>query len=245
MSSTSNVNRNETEDRLAALRTFILERWHLFAGNPAQYPWPWESARWHELVFCLLFRLGEPELQPAMARTMTTILATLDLLRAERLAGLVDEKGEIDLDHVDVALMTQLLQRAGLDHSKTVTVITTLCQTALGLQRRYDGRVQGYLRHYGQLMLDAIPQDFAYSQAGVQDIRHAFTHWLQNVANLPVPISEPSVTRFCQANRVTSDELVRVADELDVNVAFLDDLVAHDWVPEASEIAADRVENPQ
>jgi hypothetical protein len=222
-----------------ALRAFILERWRAFENAPARHPWPWETARWHELVFCLLFRLAEPHVQPGMARTLTAMMASLDMLRVECLAGRIGESGEVDLAHPDLALMLQLLQRAGLDGSKATAVVVTLCQTALGLEKRYRGKVQGYLRCYGQQMLAAVSRDFAYTQIDDNDARHAFTHWLQNTLNLPLAVSEPCVESFCRARGVSVEQLMAVADALDVNVALLDDMIA-DYIAAGHEGASDQ-----
>jgi hypothetical protein len=93
--------------------------------------------------------------------------------------------------------------------------------------RCYDGKVQRYLRHYGQQMLDALSHDFSYSQIAKEDVRHAFTHWLQNVLNMPVAVSEPAIAKFCERRGIRAEELLKVADELDINVALLDDMIAN------------------
>ena len=214
------------DDKMDSLRAFILDRWQRFDHAPQQYQWLWETERWHELVFCLLFRLGEPELPPSRARSLTGILASLDMLSINDLAGHVDDRGEVDFTHPDLILMMQILQRTGMDTIKAQAIVTTICQTALGLLRHYDGKVQRYLRHYGQQMLDALSQYFSYIQIAKEDMQHAFTHWLQNVLNMPVAVSEPAIAKFCETRGISAEELLQVADELNINVALLDDMIA-------------------
>ena len=212
---------NKTED----LRTYILDHWQLFQGSLEQHHWLWETSRWHELVFCLLLRLGQPELEIGLARSLVNMLAALEMLRVETLAGLALADEGPNFTQPDLILMVRLLERAGLNPEKARVAVTTLCQAALGLQQQHGGKVQRYLRHYGQHMLDELGEHFFLSQMRNEDVRYAFTHWLQNVLNMPLPISDPAVGEFCKEQGVTVDELVQAADELDLNLALLDDLI--------------------
>lgn len=223
----SNLIRQEAgETARDRLRDNILARWQWLERSPNAYPWPWESSRWHELVFCILYRLATPELPPETARTLTLALADLGLLDVNCLAAQLNEDGEVDPAHPDAALMLQLLQRAGLPAAKGSAILTTLGQVAAGFEQRYHGKVQRYLRHYGHAFLDGLHQDFSFSKIGEEDMRQIFTHWLQNVLNLPLPVSEPAVAQFCAAHGASVADLLQIADELDLNVALLDDLIA-------------------
>lgn len=221
------------KERMANLQSFVLEHWQVFEASPEQYQWPWEIARWHELVFCLLLRLGQPELDADMARSLTNMLADLDMLRIETLAGLAPEGEEPDFTHPDLALMLRLLERSGLHPARARAAVTTICQAALGLQKRHGGKVQRYLRRYGQQMLDELGEHFSFSSMSEEDTRYAFTHWLQNVLNIPLALSEPAVEKLCKKLGVTVDDLVEVADGLDLNLALLDDMVASSIEEEA------------
>lgn len=208
------------------LRALILEYWQAFQGTLNQYQWPWETARWHELAFCLLMRSGQPELSAGTARRLTSTLAELNLLQIEMLSRLTPDGGEPDLSHPDLDLMLRLLQRSGLNEAKATATVTTICQAAHSLQQYHGGKVQHYLRQYGQQMLDELGEHFVFSSISQEDARYAFTHWLQNVLNLPLPISNPAVEAFCHEQGVTVPNLVRVADELDLNLALLDDMLS-------------------
>jgi hypothetical protein len=59
-----------------------------------------------------------------------------------------------------------------------------------------------------------------------EDTRHAFAHWLQNVLNMPVVLSHPSVKALCEKFGIGIEELVDIADRNDVNLALVDDWAA-------------------
>jgi hypothetical protein len=214
------------QEKMDFLRSLVLENWQVFEGPLEQYQWPWENARWHEMVFCLLLRLGQPELEADMARSLVNMLADLDMLRIETLAGLALDGEEPDFAHPDLVLMLHLIERSGLDPAKAIAAVTTICQAALGLQKQHGGKVQRYLRHYGQRILDELDKHFSFTNMSDEDARYAFTHWLQNVLNMPLVLSEPAVEQLCKKLGVTVDDLVGVADSLDLNLALLDDMIA-------------------
>ena len=66
------------EEKLSDLRSLILSRWALSEAFGGQVPWTREVARWHELVFCILDRLGQPELDEGMARSLWTSPGSTD-----------------------------------------------------------------------------------------------------------------------------------------------------------------------
>lgn len=214
-----------TQDKIDDLKSFIFDRWQVFQQSLDQYQWSWETARWHELIFCLMTRLGEPDLNVGTARTLVILLAGLDLLRVDFLAKLISERKELDTADPDSAFLLQLLERSGLSAERAKSVLTAICQTALGLQTHYNGKIQLYLRHYGNQMLDELGDTFRYSDISGESTRHAFTHWLQNVLNMPLALSEPAVTKFIMERGTSLEELVRVADDLDLNLALLDDMI--------------------
>lgn len=216
---------NDQEKR-DLLRSFVIEQFRAFAAPLDQYQWAWESARWHELVFCLLLRLGQPQIEADIARRLTSTLENLDLLRIEGLVALAGDGGSPDFDHPDLMLMLRVLERFGFTGAQASVAVTTICEAALALQDRHDGKVQRYLRYYGEQMLDELAKHFSFSRMPDEDARHAFTHWLQNVLNMPVKLAEPPVKQLCQQFQVTLDDLVAIADELDLNLALVDDMLA-------------------
>jgi len=122
--------------------------------------------------------------------------------------------------------MRQLLERVGAKPDTAQAIIATLCQAAVGLDQHFNSRIQQYLRQYGKEMLDEIAQCFSFTEMSDNDVRYAFTHWLQNAVAMPLPFSNPDAEHFCQQRKITADQLAKVADNLDITLALVDDLLA-------------------
>lgn len=200
-----------------------------FAEQTSEYRWPWEKARWHELVFCLLARIADSPEGSAIARETTHIFVDLDLLEIEPLAKLASNKDGLDYSALEPAVMLQILERQGYNADQAKAAVTTICEAAHAVQAQFDGHVQRYLRQYGNRMLDEIGQHFKFSNMKQEDVRYAFTHWLQNVLDMPLPLFSKNVNALCRKLDIEVADLVRVADHNDVNVALVDDW-ASDYV---------------
>jgi hypothetical protein len=214
------------EEKQQRVRVFVLEQWPAFAASLSQYQWPLETERWHELAFCLLHKVGQPRLEARSARALVDILSRMDLLRVQELAGWMTDAGELTHSEPDAVLAVRVLERGGLPEKAARAALTSICQAAAALQKQYGGKVQRYLRHYGEVMLQELPQHFAFTHLSPDDAALVFTHWLQNVANMPLPLKEPPMERLCEEFGVSLEELIEAADEDDVNLALLDDMVA-------------------
>lgn len=208
------------------LTEFIVSEFTRFALTLGRYQWPWESARWHELVFCLMARVDDSPQALEIARETTSIFSDLDLLVVESLAKITPSKGEPKLDEPQLGLMLKILERQGYSEEEAKTIVISICQAARSLQDAYDGKIQKYLRQYGEKMLAELPQHFSFSRLSAADTRYAFTHWLQNVVNMPVLLSEPMVDTLCREFEVTVDELAAIADRNNINAALIDDWAA-------------------
>jgi len=218
------------DEKWQRVRAFVLERWEAFSLAPEQYQWPLETERWHELAFCLLYRIGQPLLPAQDARRIVETLAELDLLQVQTLASWMGTGGELDQDQPDAQWVLGLLGYYGLPLEQATVALTTWCQAAYALQQGFGGKVQRYLREYGQQMVDDMQQRFRFTQLDDADARHAFTHWLQNVLNMPLALMEPAVEQLCEALELTPEEWIALADELDLNLALLDDMAASSTV---------------
>ena len=130
------------------------------------------------------------------------------------------------LDEPQLEIMLKILARQGYAEEEARTIVITICQAARSLQDAYDGKIQKYLRWYGEKMLAELPQHFSFSRLSAEDARYAFTHWLQNVVNMPVLLSEPMVDALCREFDVTVDDLAAIADQNNINTAFIDDWAA-------------------
>lgn len=195
------------------------------AVDYSQYQWPRESARWHELVFCLLHELAGEAISTEAVRQATRVLVTLHLLDLDSLVAVEDDGVAATSDDPDVELMSLVLRRFGFSDEGAFAAVKTVREAAASVWNSHSGRLQRYLRHYGELMLSEIGQHFAFTDLSEDSRRRAFSHWLQNVLDMPISVSTTSVLQFCERLDITLDELVGAADVQDINLAIVDDLI--------------------
>jgi len=191
-------------------------------------PQPFESEndRWLELVVALLMKAGTvPEEQ---ARATTNILSALDLLRVSDCASLTPED-----EHV--ALIEEILRDNGFADKDASTGRQVIIEVAKAVQQQWDGKLQQYLRAWGERLLDELPATFHIKALSEEAVRYAFTYWLQSVLGLPILLPHPVVRDYAQAHRTTLDDLVVAADSLNLNVALLDELVALETASQSEE----------
>lgn len=222
-----------SREKIAAL---LEEQYPRFDAVLGQYAWPHEEKRWHELVFCMLVAEGQETFEPPrhrrIAREAVDTLVRLDLLDVVDLAGLTGAQRETDeLDSLTL-LRRGVLERLGYPAPTVDRVLIALAETAHVLQHAFDGKIQKYLRRAGERMLREMSEIFPMSTLGEARKRYVFTHWLQNVANLPLALHNPSMLLICENLGVTPEDLCEIADEADLNVALLDDM-AVDFVERA------------
>jgi len=116
------------------------------------------------------------------------------------------------------------LTEAGFSRPAAERAVITISEAALAFQTRYGGKVQRYLRSYGEIMLKDLDSIFQFSRLGRDEMRRAFIYWLQNALNMPLSFSDQALVQFCEANHITPDELSAAADDLNLNQAVVDDL---------------------
>ncbi|MDX6749385.1 hypothetical protein SH611_06165 [Geminicoccaceae bacterium 1502E] len=188
-----------------------------------QHQWPEESLRWTELAFALATRIS-PRPEAEIRRTVEE-MDLLGLLEVETLAGLAGPEGGVDFAAGGARRMEEHLLENGLASGEARALILALHELAVALRERFEGRIQLYLRRYGERMLDELAQNFRFSRLSPEQARSAFSYWLQNVLGMPVPLRTPAVQAFCGRLGVTEEELVAAADRLDLNLALADDMI--------------------
>lgn len=197
--------------------------------------WPWETKRWHELVFCLLTTIAEPEILPETAREVTRALSEWRLLEVDVLGSLNPAKNEQDASNPILVTILTILQQSGFDAEKARMAVTAICEAAASLNQKYEGKVQKYFRKYGAVMLDELTQNFSFTQLSNEDVRKAVSIWLQNTLNMPVPALNPITERVCQRLGLEYKMLVEASDNLNINVALLDEALRAYWEDELGE----------
>lgn len=180
-----------------------------------EYAWASERDRWAELVFCLLSRLREEELEAT--RAAVDLLNLLGLLRVEVLAGLSGE---------DASILQRVLRSHGFSPAQASRAAEVLAAVAARTQQEYDGKLQRVLRKHGELLRRELSAAFTACGLEQTELDHAVSQWLQNAVNLPISLENDAVKAFCKSQRVRLDQLLEAADALDVNVALVDDLLA-------------------
>ena len=186
----------------------------------AGLPWLSEHDRWTELVFCLL-----DECTAQGSDVVRALVATLDYLgltRAAVLSGLGDGQGERR------AVVEYVLAAHGFTPQETGQAVDLLAELGKAVQVKHGGKMQRYLRTQGIKMRDELVALLGAAPLPEEQLRFAVTHWLQNALNLPVPLEHPRVLEFLARNKVSLDQLVDAAEALDLNLAYVDDLLAAD-----------------
>lgn len=209
-------------------QTLVIQLYRSYASEISKHLWPWETARWYELVFCILTTVGEPHVLAGTARSVTGTLSKFGLLEMEALTKL-----DPDDIHADPLLVTidTLLQQVGFTKEMSKSALTAICEAASSIYKKYDGKVQNYLRKYGDFMLNQIDKDFEFSN--FEDAPRALAIWLQNTLNMPVPASNPLADQACKSLGVTYEALVEAANQQNINVALLDDALRAYWEKKA------------
>ena len=186
------------------------------------HQWPSEHARWVELAFALVSKISEkPE---AEVREAVEDLDELRLLETEKLAAVVDEDG-LDMEHTDARRILESLTESDFSEEGAKNSLRAIAEAASSLEVHHGGKIQRYLRHYGQLMLEELPRHFTFSQMGDADVKEAFTYWLQNVLDMPVSLESEEVKTFCRNLEIDIRQLEEEADRQEINLALLDDMI--------------------
>jgi hypothetical protein len=188
----------------------------------AGHPWLYEFDRWQELVFALLTRITQ--LEEGEVREITEELADLDLIDVTALAKIPAITPDTRVKSDRARHILDLLLEHGFNEEEALRGLKTLREAAIALKSHFDGKIQRYLRHYGELMLKEMPDWFKFSQIDDANARSAFTYWLQNVTSMPLSLADENLRSYCEQHELDPEQLFAAADELDINLAFIDDL---------------------
>ncbi len=187
------------------------------------HPWLWEHNRWKELVFCILSQTVDGDQE--RLRGLTDHLDILGLIQIESLATLV-EKGQLNFDDNPQAdELLDFLMENGFEKTAAEKSVVSLAEVAYGIHKNFDGKVQHYLRRYGELLLKDLPNQFNFSQLDSSQVRQVFIFWMQNVLTLPLSLEDETMKIFAARYCVEPADLIKEADEMGLNLSLLDDLI--------------------
>ena len=195
------------------------------AALSINHPWVWEGERWQELAFALLAQVSD--LPEDEVRALAEQMQDLDLLDVPALAALCRGRPSADLKALLARRVVEILEEGGFSSEQATRGLEAICEAALGFEEHFGGKVQDYLRRYGDLMLQELGRFFEFSALNDSEAQTAFTYWLQNVLSMPISLLDADMRAFCEQHGLQPEELIAAADELDLNLALLDDLVQH------------------
>jgi hypothetical protein len=184
------------------------------ADDLPQHAWAYEQDRWAELVHSLLDRSRGHGAE--QTRHAVEVLHSLGLIDISRIAGASKE---------DRTLISNVLANTGYTRKESELGTRTLISAAKALNDACGGKVQRILRKHGERMRDELLSTLAAVPLDKGQLRSAVTYWIQNTMSIPISLESDAVKKFCKANKITMTQLVASADELDANVALVDDLL--------------------
>ncbi len=207
----------EGEAKEAQVTELLVDLFDRYHDTFMEHQWPREVQRWHELVYCL-FSAVENKFGPdTRSASGVRVLMELGLLDIPLLAK-AEAKTRQQLSIV--------LERVGFPGEQAGQLVTALCDLAKRLQEKYQGRVQLLLRTYGTDMAAQVRQALPLERTlGQENASLVVTHWLQNVLNLPILVPSPGLKALLAETGATPEEVLAAADELNVNVALVDELL--------------------
>lgn len=201
------------------LRKIINQYANLFV----YHQWPSERERWIELIFALTTSISDKS--EFKVRDIIKKLDNLGLLSATELSQIPKTNDGIDFDFPHVKRIVEFLSESGFTEKESKSSALVMYEAAKSLKEHYDGKIQKYLRSYGERMLEELYQNFSFSSINEDDVKYAFTYWLQNVLNMPLSLKTKNMEKFCKKLQITDKELLKSADDAGVNFAWLDDVI--------------------
>lgn len=193
------------------------------AAHLGVYTWASESSRWNALVSIVISHVCD--LPDEDLRDITKYLSDLNHLDISQLAQIRITGDSIDRSDEQATKIIDIFRRMGVSEPHALRILLLLCQIASGLNsERFGGKVQRYFRSYGETILNDIHNLFSLNGSD-NEMRRIFVLWLQKVLNMPVLIQDAVVTEFCEKHGISVDDLLEAADNINLNVAIVDDLL--------------------
>jgi hypothetical protein len=200
-----------------SLREQLADAFQAHRDDLPQYGWPSEVDRWMELLVCIIHQT-RPNGAIQDVREVLEIWRKLELISPPRLVAVAPGNEE------EVVMLFTLKQQ-GFSADEAKLAVGAAVKTAQAVNVHYNGKVQHSLRTHATMLRDELVQAFEDTGLPEQRIRYAVTHWLQNTINAPISLEHESVLAFCRDNGIDMHALREAADELDINLSQLDDLL--------------------
>lgn len=175
-----------------------------------EHRWFDERERWRELVYAILSH--------STSRDGGSVREACNDLEDR---GLLDSPSLLSNGAAKAAVKARLVE-SGLTEQEIDTGLRPLETIASFLDQHHSGKLQLYLRRSLERLADELGTDVSLTDDAS---RTAIRFWLQNILAAPLSLRLPQAISWCETRETNWDELVAAADEADVNVALLDDLV--------------------
>jgi len=211
--------KSDTPELEYELRKLIIKYSNFFM----YHQWPSEHERWTELIFALVSRITNKS--ESEVREVIEKCNDLDLMGIEELSKIPEQKKSIDLDSTHAKRIFEQFAESGFTQIESQRSILAMHDAAKSLNELHGGKIQKYLRNYGQTMIDELSQNFSFSDMDEDDIRLSFTYWMQNTLNMPINLRTKNTDKFCGKLKITEEDLLKGADNADINIALLDDMI--------------------
>ncbi|NJM99965.1 MAG: hypothetical protein HC800_25015 [Phormidesmis sp. RL_2_1] len=211
------IEQEKLPDRVM-LRATLSNLFQEYQPSFTSFQWPLENMRWNELVFCILEEYSSAPLAEVAARAMSE----LDLLDVEKLAQLDEHKLTPTINRAQLIL--GILREAGFEEKSAKCALTSIVEVAKAVQTKFDGKVQSLLRSQGEYLIQKSTDSLGFSTLDNKSAQQVVTRWLQNILNLPVCLNSKSTQVFCTEMAVSVSDLIATADDLDINLALVDEL---------------------
>ena len=115
----------------------VVQLYRDYAFGISKNLWPWEKARWYELVFCILTTIGEPQVLAGTARRLTNTMSELELLDLGELAKLNPPDDAVEAVKSKLVTIDTLLQQVGFTPEKSRSAVTAICEAASSIQEKF------------------------------------------------------------------------------------------------------------
>jgi hypothetical protein len=208
----------EREPTMAmSLKEKLAEAFRAYGDALPQYGWPSEVDRWMELLVCVIHQTRSAS-RIEDVREVLEIWQKLDLIAPQRLVAVAPGSEQ------EVVLLF-ILKQEGFNPDEAKRAVEAAVKTAEAVNVHYNGKIQHCLRAHATMLRDELVQAFENTGLPEGKMRYAVTHWLQNTTNAPISLEHESVLAFCRDNGIDMGALREAADELDINLSQLDDLL--------------------
>ena len=195
----------------------LLEAYQAHGASLPEYGWPSETDRWMELLVCVLHQVRR-EGPITEVREALLLWRELGLISPAALASLAQE------EEYEIALRIAL-RRRGFSAEEAQEGVAVARELAAAVLARYDGKIQLFLRRHAEAALEELADALGGAGVPADTLRFALTHWLQNATNAPLSLGHESVEAFCRKHELSAEQVRAAADDLDLNLALLDDLL--------------------